>query len=166
MKRNILKPGTCIQVLKWLGLVRHQLMYVGPRGPNGEDVIHNQPGRGVRWDFLSDVARGQEARISAPAPEATWEQEATVRRMISQVGQPYDLATNNCEHVTWFGRFGKRVSMRVVYWFFAILALVGCALFFPEVVRRKGFWPAAILVAVLGAFVVLPWVSMHSEEHV
>jgi hypothetical protein len=116
-----------------LGVVRHYGVYVGSRGPNGEDVVHNSKIRGgVVLDHLGAFSGGNPVFIekrAAPGYEAY-----VAQRALEYLGQSYDLLNLNCEHLVNLVHEGHKSSPQ--------LRTVGTA--------------AAFLTAVAAAFALAP----------
>ncbi len=90
-----LRIGDKLRVLGALGLY-HYGVYVGPCGPHGEDVVHNDKTCCVQLVPLWLFAGGGMVEIVDRAP---FEAQPTVRdRALSLIGTQYDLVNFNCEH--------------------------------------------------------------------
>lgn len=76
----------------------HYAIYVGPCGPYGEDVVHNEKGGRVVFAYFHDFADGRDVEVAQRAARSWEEREAIVRRAISLLGRRYDLVNFNCEH--------------------------------------------------------------------
>jgi hypothetical protein len=119
-----LQPGTVLQVPKLAGLILHSITYVGPVGPNGEDVVNNTPERGVHLGHLGHELAGRPATVAAAAPSTWWEQSLVVRRALSQLKQPWKLVGNNCEDTANYARTGRASSPQLEFWI-GLLLVVG-----------------------------------------
>src|SRR2546425_9954624 len=63
-------------------------------------VVHNTKGKGVEHTSLSEFAAGQP--IEVVSVQQYWSADTILRRAKSQLGKPYDLFQENCEHfVNW-----------------------------------------------------------------
>ena len=113
MGKPKLLPGACLEKDKAGGFVKHHLVYVGPIGPKGEDVIHNTPGQGVHLDYLDKATDGGQFEVKAPAPLTRFERFRIIWRALSQVGRPWTLLRNNCENTATFARTGSATSLQV-----------------------------------------------------
>jgi len=92
-----LRVGDKFSVPAHVGLgVRHYGIYVGPRGPTGEDVVHNRKGAGVEFDYFARVSGSLPVRIDRRAQPGT--EELVVQRALSLLGTRYNLLDFNCEH--------------------------------------------------------------------
>jgi hypothetical protein len=121
-----LQPGALLQVPKLAGLVQHAFTYVGPVGPNGEDVVNNTPERGVHLAHLKQEIAGRAARLVAPAPPDWREQNSMVQRALNQLGRPWRLFGNNCEDTANYIRTGRASSPQLEFWIglFIVLGLI------------------------------------------
>lgn len=91
--------------------IRHYGIYVGPRGPAGEDVVHNRKGAGVEFDYLARVCGVLPVRIERRAAPGT--EELIVRRALSLLGKRYNLFEFNCEHFASVVQQGVNKSSQV-----------------------------------------------------
>ncbi|MCI0342890.1 MAG: lecithin retinol acyltransferase family protein [Planctomycetales bacterium] len=89
--------------------MEHVGTYV-PDGPEGENVVHNTKHgpRRVIWETWERFSGGGPVRIVRAAPPQ--ERPAIMARALTQVGQPYRLFRNNCEHTAWYAQTGVRQS--------------------------------------------------------
>jgi hypothetical protein len=103
-----LQVGDKIRTKGRLG-IWHYGVYVGPRGPRGEDVVHNSKDRGaVVLEPLSTFAADKDVfivRRTAPGYE-----EVAAQRALAHLGQNYDLLAFNCEHFVNVVHDGQRES--------------------------------------------------------
>jgi hypothetical protein len=94
------------------GVVRHYGVYVGPRGPNGEDVVHNSKLKGgVVWDHRAAFSGGGPIHIEKRAtPGYEW---YVAERALAHLGQNYDLLGFNCEHLATLAQDGQKSSSQL-----------------------------------------------------
>ena len=85
--------------------VKHYGVYVGPRGPRGEDVVHNEKLGGVVWTFLDDFAAGRPVYVETRA--APGDAENVVHRAVALIGRRFDLLLFNCEHAATAAQEGQ-----------------------------------------------------------
>jgi hypothetical protein len=92
-----------------LGVVRHYGVYVGRRGPSGEDVVHNSKIKGgVVLEHLNVFSDGNPVLIEKrAAPGYEW---YVAERALSYRGQNYDLLNFNCEHLASLVHEGQKSS--------------------------------------------------------
>lgn len=107
----------------------HHGTYIGFRGPNGESIIENTKGVGIRLVTLAEFSQGGQIEVVARTAKTWAEREAIVRRAWTDLGQPYNLLSFNCEHAANKAQFGVPVSPQVQR---AVVAAVfiGAGLFF------------------------------------
>lgn len=104
--------GATLRVQSSFG-VSHYGIYVGPRGPNGEDVVHNAKWDEVQLVSLAEFADGRPVEVVGPAPRTWWHGEQIAERALSLLGRRYELLGFNCEHATNFAVAGNAVSPTV-----------------------------------------------------
>lgn len=121
----MIEVGDKIRVHGELGFHHHGI-YVGPRGPSGEDVVRNAKGGYVASVHFDDFADGREVEVAQRRAGSWEEQEAIVRRAFSLIGRQYDLINFNCEHFANYATAGVLRSETVTALF--TLGLVGAAL--------------------------------------
>lgn len=103
-----LQIGDKLRVPVRLG-VYHYGIYVGPCGPYGEDVVHNDKGGGVQLVGFRIFAAGQPVQVVSRA--RSWYEGWVIRdRALSLVGTRYDLLNFNCEHAANYAEAGVAFS--------------------------------------------------------
>ena len=107
-----LQSGDTIERQGWFV---HPAVYVGPRGPNGEDVVQNAPGRGVELVHFHDFAQGNTVRLRR-RPANWYEAQQVAQRALSCLGRQYNLLFFNCEHLVTFAETGRADSPQVRAW--------------------------------------------------
>jgi hypothetical protein len=107
-----LQSGDTIERQGWF---LHPAVFVGPRGPNGEDVVQNTPGRGVELVHFHEFAQGQQIRLRL-RPSNWYEAQQVAARALNCLGLPYNLLFFNCEHMVTFAETGKADSQQVRAW--------------------------------------------------
>ena len=112
-----------------LGLFVHPFVYVGPSGPNGEDVVQNTPKRGVELVYFHEATQGRRLRLRYRA--GSWyEGDEIAGRALSRLGAPYDLLGFNCEHLVTYAESGTPDSQQVRWGVgLAVGVLALCAVF-------------------------------------
>jgi len=93
--------------------VSHYGIYVGPRGPNGEDVVHNDKHNGVELVTFKKFSRGKEVTVVARVAESLDEQREIMARALSMLGRRYELLSFNCEHAANYALSGTAMSEKV-----------------------------------------------------
>lgn len=100
------------------GLPQHKMIYVGPIGPRGEDVVDpakGQPAIFVHFDTLPDrdqVLVGERGTTDwNPMLEIQNRARDIVRRQIVNMG-----IRPNCEHICTYIRSGKAKSPQLRFW--------------------------------------------------
>jgi len=102
MERVTLRIGD--QLLQRGGLVTHVMTYVGPIGPNGQDVLDAPKGEAARLVHFWEVAANGNILVGERGPESWWEQRAIQQRALSVIGTINQTAGPNCEHISSFVR--------------------------------------------------------------
>lgn len=110
-KELIMRPETGDK-LKVIGVsgISHYGVYVGPRGFDGRDVVHNAKNGGVELVRLQEFAAGNQVVIVDPVKMSWQERWQIAGRAISLLGRKYDLINFNCEHLANFATTGRAVS--------------------------------------------------------
>lgn len=107
-----LQVGDELRVVSPLGVL-HSGVYVGPRGPNDEDIGHNTKWGEVELVTLEEFAGGRPVQVIESPARTWWEAERIADRARSLLGRRYDLLRFNCEHVTNFAVKGEATSPTV-----------------------------------------------------
>jgi hypothetical protein len=91
----------------------HEGIYVGPRGANGESIVHNDfREKKVILSHPEDYTRkGRPIQLVERVPEERREEVA--RRALGMLGTPFDLARYNCQHFTHHVQHGAPDSPRI-----------------------------------------------------
>ncbi|MCI0339823.1 MAG: lecithin retinol acyltransferase family protein [Planctomycetales bacterium] len=92
-------------------MIWHYGIYVGPRGPHGEDVVHNTKGENVGWATLLEFTAAQPYFIEQHAPSGY--EEAVVSAAINLIGTPYNLLNFNCEQFASLVQSGRAESRQL-----------------------------------------------------
>jgi lecithin:retinol acyltransferase len=103
------KIGDKLKVIGASG-VYHYGVYVGPRGFDKRDVVHNAKNGGVELVRLQDFASRNPVMIVDPVERSWQEQRQIAARAMSLLGRKYDLINFNCEHLANYATTGKAVS--------------------------------------------------------
>ncbi|MBK9000692.1 MAG: lecithin retinol acyltransferase family protein [Myxococcales bacterium] len=104
--------------------INHYGIYVGPIGPNREDVIHCSKRKGeVVWDYLADFEEGKPAQLEERAPPELVQK--VVVAAIALLGSEYDLFSLNCEQFANLVQKGVNESPQLRAWFVRGLAALG-----------------------------------------
>lgn len=111
----------------------HIGVYVGPRGWNGKDVVHNDISCCVRLVGLSDFADNRPVRILYRV-NGWYGQRSVVQRALTLIGRPYDLINFNCEHAAYYALTGLPQSpqLKAAVVFFTLVAAVALGLAIAE----------------------------------
>ena len=109
----------------------HEGIYVGPIGPAGESIVHNDfDAKKVLLSHPEDYAQKGRPIFLAErtAPE---NRELVVERALGLLGTPFDLFRRNCQHIARYAQHGIPDSPRIRYLLGAlgILALAGTGVF-------------------------------------
>lgn len=112
MRMVYLQSGDTIERQGWF---LHPAVYVGRRGPNGEDVVQNAPYRGAELIHFRDFAQGKAVRLRR-RPSNRYEAEQVAQRALNCVGLEYNLLFFNCEHLVTFAQTAKADSPQVRAW--------------------------------------------------
>ena len=108
------------------GIPEHKRVYVGPIGPNGEDVVDPVKGQAAIFVHLTLIPNWGKLVVGARAGEDSYFD--VQQRAYEVVGNAIVNRTlvSNCEHITSYIRAGKPVSPQLVG--AAILVAGGLAL--------------------------------------
>jgi hypothetical protein len=106
----------------------HDGLYVGRRGFDGRDIVHNDKSRGVVLETLEEFSGGRPVSLKRRVAKNHFEQEAIAQRAFALIGQNYDLMTFNCEHAANFAQGGRRESPQLQA-AFVLLGFVAVAAF-------------------------------------
>jgi hypothetical protein len=107
-----LQIGDKLKVEGFLGVIDHYGIYVGPRGPNGEDVVHNDKSGGVSLVHYSMFTSEPDCYFERVANN-WYEREAIAQRALSLLGKEYNLFFFNCEHVANWAQTGMPFSAQL-----------------------------------------------------
>lgn len=94
------------------GLFAHKMVYVGPIGPNGEDVLDPAKGQPARLVGFYSIPNWQALRPGQRGPESWQEQmllQARAREVVRN-GVVNRTLGPNCEHITSYVRTAKPES--------------------------------------------------------
>lgn len=106
------------ELIEPVGLIAHKMVYVGPMGLNGEDVLNPAKGMQVELVPFYSLRNRRNVRIGKRGPESTYEQ-AMVQERARQVilhGPVNRTLGPNCEHITSYVRTGKIESPQLKFW--------------------------------------------------
>jgi cell wall-associated NlpC family hydrolase len=100
-----LKSGDLLHRNK--GIVQHAGVYLG-----NEQVLHNQPEKGVVITGYSEYAEGKDVKITSISDT---DKPLLARRLreILENNSRYKLLTNNCEHIANYLISGRKMSSQV-----------------------------------------------------
>lgn len=91
----------------------HEGIYVGPIGPDGESIVHND--FDAKQVILSHpegyTRKGRPIHLAARTPED--KREAVAEKALSMLGTPFDLVRFNCQHFTHLVQHGVAYSPRI-----------------------------------------------------
>jgi hypothetical protein len=91
----------------------HEGIYVGPRGPNGESIVHNDydAKRVILTHPEGYTRKDRPIHLAERTPEA--QREVVAEKAMSMLGTPFDLTQFNCQHFTRLVQHGVAYSPRV-----------------------------------------------------
>lgn len=139
IKQHNLQPADAI-VAKKVGyrILDHFIVYMG--NENGQHLfMANSMDNGVRVyteDEIPQLVTKFEPIKIRPFIGNSWERNGAIKRAVSQLGKPYSLFGDNCEHFANYVQFGKKESPQVTGWIGASIFLVTLGLIFNEVRRN------------------------------
>lgn len=107
------------------GISKHHSIYLGVNAQGTEWVAENHKFDGVRLVRAEDFFRNKSDVTIERFVGSYRERIAAVKRALSQLGQPYDLISYNCEHYASYVQTGSAESRQVT----TVLALLLTALF-------------------------------------
>jgi hypothetical protein len=93
-------------------LFAHKMLYVGPIGPTGEDVLDPAKGMPARFIDFYSFPNWQSLRLGKRGP-ASWQEQALVQVRAQEVvrsGVINRTLGPNCEHITSYVRTAKPES--------------------------------------------------------
>lgn len=91
----------------------HEGIYVGPVGPNGESVVHNDfDAKQVILNHPEDYTRKARPIFLHERTEPERQQEVA-DRALRMLGTPFDLIRFNCQHFASYAQHGVATSHRV-----------------------------------------------------
>jgi len=93
-------------------LFAHKMLYVGPIGPYGEDVLDPAKGQPARFVHSCSIPNWGQLRVCQRGPESWREQmfvQARAREVVAN-GVVNRTFGPNCEHITSYVRTGKPES--------------------------------------------------------
>ncbi|MGH9522129.1 MAG: hypothetical protein ACRD3E_06325 [Terriglobales bacterium] len=106
-------------------LVTHSMAYVGPIGPNGEDVLNAPKGGVATLMHLAEVIKDGPVTIGERGPQTWAEQVSVQQRALQARGTPNRLVETNCEHITHWVRTGRKKSPQLQFAVgFAVVAAI------------------------------------------
>lgn len=111
------------ELIEQVGPVAHKMVYVGPLGLDGGDVLNPAKGMAVQLVSLYALPNWRSFRIGARGPEDCYEQ-AQVQGRARQVLQNRTVNQTfgpNCEHISSFVRTGKTESPQLKFWVGAVV---------------------------------------------
>ncbi len=118
-----LQVGDIIEVDRFF--YRHVGIYVGPRTFDGRVVAHNDKNGGVVLSTLAEFSGGQPIQLRKSAGNVNYfQRQETADRILSLLGQKFDLLTFNCEHAANWAQNGKSESPQL-QGVFLLAAIVG-----------------------------------------
>ena len=100
------------------GLPAHKRSYVGPIGPNGEDVVDPVKGQPAQFVQLKSIPNWQHLLVGERGPKDCYRQDRAQERA-------WEVVTNgvvnrtlgpNCEHITSYIRTGGPKSSQLMFW--------------------------------------------------
>jgi hypothetical protein len=109
--QNNLRPGT--ELIQPCGFYRHKATYVGPIGPNGEDVFDAPKGGVGHLRFASDFVGEAPTFVGTLGPASLLEWRAVQSRARQVLGKRNVLLDSNCEHMDTFIQEGVPKSPQV-----------------------------------------------------
>lgn len=92
------------------GIPEHKRTYVGPIGPNGEDVVNPAKGQPVRFEYLTLIPNWEELVVGARAQEDAYFEVQQRALWVVNEGIINQTLKQNCEHITSYIRTGKAES--------------------------------------------------------
>jgi hypothetical protein len=109
MNQIILRVG---DELVMPGLFAHKTTYVGPIGPNAEDVLDPANGQQARFVHFFSIPNRERMRLGERGPEDYWDQirvQGRAREVVARgiVNRPLGP---NCEHICSYVRKGQPES--------------------------------------------------------
>ncbi len=118
------KTGDMIQRPGPLG-THHVGIYLGRDVWGREWVIHNAKGGFVREDLMEPFAAGFPVSLRNRVARTLYEQQTTLARARSLLGQKFDLLNFNCDHFATYAQTGTASSPQLR----AFAGVIGIALF-------------------------------------
>lgn len=106
------------ELIELAGPIAHKMVYVGPLGLNGEDVLNPAKGTEVQLVSFHALPNRHNLRIGKRGPEDCFEQ-AQVQERASQILLNRTVNRTlgpNCEHITSYVRTGKIESPQLKFW--------------------------------------------------
>lgn len=106
------------ELIEQAGLIEHKMVYVGPLGLNGEDVLNPAKGSQVQLVSFYTVPNWRNLRLGKRGPESYLEQtqiqerarQVLLNRTVNRTLGP------NCEHISSYVRTGKIESPQLKFW--------------------------------------------------
>lgn len=106
------------ELIEMVGPIAHKMVYVGPLGLDGGDVLNPAKGTQVHLLSLYSIPNWGNLRLGARGPESCYEQ-AQVQERARQVLQNRTVNRTfgpNCEHISSYVRTGKTESPQLKFW--------------------------------------------------
>ena len=100
------------------GLPQHKMIYVGPIGPSGEDVVDPAKGKAARFvhlDFLPNRDQVFVGERGTTDPARIFDIQARARDVVRRGVVNMQLRPN-CEHICSYIRDGKEKSPQLRFW--------------------------------------------------
>ena len=119
------------ELIEQVGPITHKMVYVGPLGLDGGDVLNPAKGTEVQLVSIYALPNRQNIHIGARGPESCFEQaqvqerarQILAKRMANQTLGP------NCEHISSYVRTGKTESPQLKFWGSALFVAALICLF-------------------------------------
>ncbi|MGC1418345.1 MAG: hypothetical protein WA817_23875 [Candidatus Acidiferrum sp.] len=108
------------------GLPVHKMVYVGPIGPCGEDVVNPAKGQAAHFVHFDLIPNKEQLRVVARGPEDWYAQsrvQARARRVVGN-GVVNRTLGPNCEHICSYIRGERPESPQLKFWG-GVAALIG-----------------------------------------
>ncbi len=126
--------------------VGDKLRRSGPLGSvhAGVYVVHNNKDGGVELVYFATFRAGQVVNVTPLSAQSGYEREQMASRALPLLGQKYDLANFNCEHLVSYAQMGIPTSPQLR--FVAGLAIVFA--FLTIIAPRARILPSLLLTLI------------------
>jgi hypothetical protein len=100
------------------GIPQHKMRYVGPIGPNGEDVVDPAKGQRARFVYY-DLLPNPDQLVLGERGTTDWNEALQIQaraREVVRLRVVNRWLDQNCEHIGFYIRHGKPKSPQLRFW--------------------------------------------------